>query len=111
MSCDPRKCGFREIAILVVHAEIPQTLHANDRFIRLQPVEGFIEEPRVASSDFESEEEKCFGVGGPAVMAISRGEDAELRPLVPGEADELASNALSKRRGIDRPPPNARAPR
>ncbi|MCZ7589170.1 MAG: hypothetical protein M5U27_10025 [Gaiella sp.] len=90
---------FDEVAIFIVPAQVPESLDAHETLVFQKPVERLIEEAGIASPDLEGEEQKRFRVRRPLIAPAGRCEDAELRPLVPGERRQPACDVASKRRG------------
>jgi len=101
----PREPGphcLDETRVLVVQAERPQATMAHDLFVDVEPVEDLVEETRVATCDLQREHDEGLRILRPRAPDARAGEDAELRPLVPGKVDQRGGEAASK--GRDRHP-------
>ena len=67
MRSRPGERGVRKPSVVVVDTEIPQPLLTHKGAVDGQPVERLIEDPRVAPSDLEREQEKRFRIGRPGL--------------------------------------------
>ena len=84
-------------------------MHAHERLVEGQPVEGLVEQPWLVAPEVEGEEQQGFRIGGALLHLFGpRKRDAELRPLIRDEVGKRADELLSKRRGPSSSTPSMR---